>query len=345
MRSPGCCGTTRSERGCERPGSRPLCATRGPRWRAGRKSSTGSRSPVPADLVMLGQDPRLGGGALSEMEAFWQGAAALGRTPRLYYLGYRGVRQRTMPAIPARDRGARGRSRRRRRGESDRCRNPRRASNPRRAVAVGGLDRRVARIRSRSQPSPVRLLGQHDDHGGIARPHSGPDAAQTRRAPDERAGARSAGAPRASCAPPSSAPRRRPAGGRSSTRPRSTSGASVCSRSPSTSTRSGRSTTANGRENLQRPLLLFVGRASDPAQERRRSGRRVQLRSGARSRRRGCGSSESRRGSRSATTSRSSATWRRWPTSSVKRACSCSRRCRKASESSPPRRSRPACRW
>ena len=39
------------------------------------------RSPVPADLAMLGQDPRLGGGALAEMAAFWQGAAALGRTP------------------------------------------------------------------------------------------------------------------------------------------------------------------------------------------------------------------------------------------------------------------------
>jgi glycosyltransferase involved in cell wall biosynthesis len=37
------------------------------------------------DLVVLGQDPRFGGGALAQMEAFLEGARALGREPELLY--------------------------------------------------------------------------------------------------------------------------------------------------------------------------------------------------------------------------------------------------------------------
>src|SRR3954467_10861471 len=37
------------------------------------------------DLAVLGQDPRFRGGALALMEAFWNGATALGRTPEFFY--------------------------------------------------------------------------------------------------------------------------------------------------------------------------------------------------------------------------------------------------------------------
>jgi glycosyltransferase involved in cell wall biosynthesis len=41
--------------------------------------------PEPADLAVLGADPRFGGGALAQMEAFWRGAVELGRTPSFHY--------------------------------------------------------------------------------------------------------------------------------------------------------------------------------------------------------------------------------------------------------------------
>jgi glycosyltransferase involved in cell wall biosynthesis len=37
------------------------------------------------DLALLGVDPRFRGGALAQMEAFWHGAAALGRRPSFHY--------------------------------------------------------------------------------------------------------------------------------------------------------------------------------------------------------------------------------------------------------------------
>jgi glycosyltransferase involved in cell wall biosynthesis len=55
---------------------------------------------VTADLLVLGQDPRLGGGGLAQTEAFWKGAAALGRSPHLVWLGYRGTAARQWPATP-----------------------------------------------------------------------------------------------------------------------------------------------------------------------------------------------------------------------------------------------------
>jgi len=41
--------------------------------------------PEPADLAVLGADPRFGGGALAQMEAFWRGAVELGRRPSFHY--------------------------------------------------------------------------------------------------------------------------------------------------------------------------------------------------------------------------------------------------------------------
>jgi glycosyltransferase involved in cell wall biosynthesis len=41
--------------------------------------------PEPVDLAVLGADPRFGGGALAQMEAFWRGAAELGRRPSFHY--------------------------------------------------------------------------------------------------------------------------------------------------------------------------------------------------------------------------------------------------------------------
>jgi glycosyltransferase involved in cell wall biosynthesis len=37
------------------------------------------------DLAVLGQDPRVGGGARAQMEAFWRGATELGRRPSFHY--------------------------------------------------------------------------------------------------------------------------------------------------------------------------------------------------------------------------------------------------------------------
>jgi glycosyltransferase involved in cell wall biosynthesis len=41
--------------------------------------------PEPVDLAVLGADPRFGGGALAQMEAFWRGAVELGRRPSFHY--------------------------------------------------------------------------------------------------------------------------------------------------------------------------------------------------------------------------------------------------------------------
>ena len=40
------------------------------------------------DLAVVGQDPRFGGGALAQQQAFLEGATALGRTPTLVYRGH-----------------------------------------------------------------------------------------------------------------------------------------------------------------------------------------------------------------------------------------------------------------
>ena len=40
---------------------------------------------MPLDLAVLGQDPRFGGGALAQTNAFLEAAEALGRTPTLLY--------------------------------------------------------------------------------------------------------------------------------------------------------------------------------------------------------------------------------------------------------------------
>jgi glycosyltransferase involved in cell wall biosynthesis len=45
----------------------------------------------PLDLAVLGQDPRFGGGALVQTDAFLEGAAALGRTPALLYEPHPGL--------------------------------------------------------------------------------------------------------------------------------------------------------------------------------------------------------------------------------------------------------------
>ncbi|HEY8704601.1 MAG TPA: glycosyltransferase family 4 protein [Gaiellaceae bacterium] len=46
------------------------------------------------DLAILGQDPRLGGGSLAQTRAFVDAAARLGRTATLYHLAYHGLTQR-----------------------------------------------------------------------------------------------------------------------------------------------------------------------------------------------------------------------------------------------------------
>jgi len=43
-------------------------------------------APVGADLAVVGQDPRFGGGFRSQAESFWRAAEELGRSPHLYYL-------------------------------------------------------------------------------------------------------------------------------------------------------------------------------------------------------------------------------------------------------------------
>jgi glycosyltransferase involved in cell wall biosynthesis len=40
------------------------------------------------DLAVLGLDPRFGGGALAQVEAFWRGAVELGRTPSFHYAAH-----------------------------------------------------------------------------------------------------------------------------------------------------------------------------------------------------------------------------------------------------------------
>ena len=49
------------------------------------------------DLAVLGQDPRFGGGARAQTEAFWRGATELGRRPELLYLAH--------PSLAGRDPG------------------------------------------------------------------------------------------------------------------------------------------------------------------------------------------------------------------------------------------------
>ena len=43
------------------------------------------------DLAVVGADPRFGGGALAQMEAFWRGAVELGRAPSFEYLAHRSL--------------------------------------------------------------------------------------------------------------------------------------------------------------------------------------------------------------------------------------------------------------
>jgi glycosyltransferase involved in cell wall biosynthesis len=54
------------------------------------------------DLLVLGQDPRFGGGVLAQTEAFWNGAVSLGRRPELVHLAYRGLRDTPYPDTPVR---------------------------------------------------------------------------------------------------------------------------------------------------------------------------------------------------------------------------------------------------
>jgi glycosyltransferase involved in cell wall biosynthesis len=46
---------------------------------------------APPDLAVLGVDPRFRGGALAQMEAFWNGAVALGRRPSFHYALHPGL--------------------------------------------------------------------------------------------------------------------------------------------------------------------------------------------------------------------------------------------------------------
>src|SRR5262245_61866265 len=46
---------------------------------------------MPLDLAVLGQDPRFGGGASAQTNAFLEGAEALGRTPALLYDAHPGL--------------------------------------------------------------------------------------------------------------------------------------------------------------------------------------------------------------------------------------------------------------
>jgi glycosyltransferase involved in cell wall biosynthesis len=50
------------------------------------------------DVAVIGQDPRFGGGAFAQMEAFWNAVASLGRKPELFY-----VQHPSLTAIPARE--------------------------------------------------------------------------------------------------------------------------------------------------------------------------------------------------------------------------------------------------
>jgi glycosyltransferase involved in cell wall biosynthesis len=60
------------------------------------------------DLAVLTQDPRLGGGARAQTEAFWRGAESLGRRPQLLYARRRSLRH--VPLRPPLDApGVRGR--------------------------------------------------------------------------------------------------------------------------------------------------------------------------------------------------------------------------------------------
>jgi glycosyltransferase involved in cell wall biosynthesis len=60
------------------------------------------------DLAVLGQDPRFRGGALALMEAFWNGATALGHEPTFFYAEHPTLRGTTLdspldvPGLPAR---------------------------------------------------------------------------------------------------------------------------------------------------------------------------------------------------------------------------------------------------
>ncbi len=142
-----------------RPRGRPR-ATRGPRWPSGRRSSTGSRSPVALTSPMLGQDPRFGGGALAQTEAFWQGAARarpdaeplLPRVPR--------AASTPMPDLRSRARRSAALDRRRRREPAS----PRASRGWLRASATRGrcwvvVDDRVARVRAPLAAARVTRAG------------------------------------------------------------------------------------------------------------------------------------------------------------------------------------------
>ncbi len=52
------------------------------------------------DIALVGQDPRFGGGARAQLEAFWNGSVELGRSPELLYLEYRGLRGASIEGSP-----------------------------------------------------------------------------------------------------------------------------------------------------------------------------------------------------------------------------------------------------
>ncbi len=53
-----------------------------------------------ADLAVVGADPRFGGGALAQMEAFWRGAVELGRHPSFAYLAHPSLAAGTIAGSP-----------------------------------------------------------------------------------------------------------------------------------------------------------------------------------------------------------------------------------------------------
>src|SRR4051812_44721628 len=70
-----------------------------------QNEQTGPRRHVPKatlarmaspDLAVLGQDPRFRGGALALMEAFWNGATALGHEPTFFYAEHPTLRGATL---------------------------------------------------------------------------------------------------------------------------------------------------------------------------------------------------------------------------------------------------------
>lgn len=71
---------------CGPPGTQPYVWPR-PLVQTRSRTPAGYPQPV-TDLAVVGVDPRFRGGALAQMEAFWNGAVALGREPELHYLAH-----------------------------------------------------------------------------------------------------------------------------------------------------------------------------------------------------------------------------------------------------------------